>query len=126
MDMEDVFELIRAERRRQDAKWGPENRLQTGNPDKRMTILTEEHGEVAKAVNEHDREGMLKELVQVAAVAVAWLERPHEAPEFFRASGECICGDCGRYYRAHPLFEGALFQGEPWLNVLCDGSLVKL
>ena len=39
-----------------------------------MAILTEEVGEVARAALEHDTDGLRLELVQVAAVAVAWLE----------------------------------------------------
>lgn len=38
-----------------------------------------------------------------------------------RASGECVCIDCGRLYRQHPRQPGA-----ECLTVLCDGSLVKL
>lgn len=45
----------------------------TGNMCK-LPVLLEEVGEVAKAINERNRAEMKKELVQVAAVAVAWLE----------------------------------------------------
>lgn len=41
----------------------------------RLAILIEEVGEVGKAINEHDRIELRKELIQVAAVAVRWLER---------------------------------------------------
>ncbi len=68
--MDRIFKLIVAERKAQDARWGP----QTGNADTVwMTILTEEVGEVAKAVLEREWE-LQDELIQVAAVAVAWLE----------------------------------------------------
>lgn len=46
-----------------------------------------------------------------------------------RASGECICEDCGKLYRKHPDFtepEGLSYDGRPFLKVLCDGTLVKL
>jgi|SRR6185437_1976369 len=41
--------------------------------------------------------------------------------DFDRTSGECICGECGQPYRKHPKC-----VDYPFLNVLCDESLVKL
>lgn len=71
-----VSSILR-ERRNQDAKWGEQNHP----PLQWLAILTEEVGELAKEVNEHHwREQhdtlakLRQELVQVAAVAVAWLE----------------------------------------------------
>jgi hypothetical protein len=61
---------VRAERVRQDEKWGVQNHSAT----RWYTILGEEHGEVAKDVLERNGGGLREELVQVAAVAVAWLE----------------------------------------------------
>ncbi len=61
---------IMSERARQDAKWGEQNH----DPGKWLLILTEELGEVAKSQLEGDRDNYLKELVQSAAVLVAWLE----------------------------------------------------
>jgi len=75
-----VFELIRAERDKQDKKWGA-NAIRTVGPDSRMCILAEEVGEAAEVVNRMRDEGvdltseLRKELIQVAAVAVAWLEK---------------------------------------------------
>lgn len=42
-------------------------------------------------------------------------------PDFMRASGDVICPGCGAKYYYHP-------QGVPyeWLNVICDGTYVKL
>lgn len=69
--MNTIFELIRAERERQDKKWGSQRHL----PNYTWSaILTEENGEVAKATLEKDTANLKEELVQVAAVAVAWLE----------------------------------------------------
>jgi len=62
--------IIKAERIRQDAKWGEQNH----DDHKWNTILCEEKGEVSKAILEHDGPGVLKELSHVAAVAVAWTE----------------------------------------------------
>jgi NTP pyrophosphatase (non-canonical NTP hydrolase) len=36
-------------------------------------VLAEEVGEIAHALNEHDDENLMEEIVQVAAVALAWL-----------------------------------------------------
>lgn len=66
-----VLKEVRAERARQDEKWGSQRLLPDG---KWLAILTEELGEVAKAVLEHDDGEITKELIQVGAVAVAWAE----------------------------------------------------
>lgn len=48
-------------------------------------------------------------------------------PEFVRAGGDCICTQCSRDYYSHPLAEEWTDQdGNPYLNRLCDGRLVKL
>lgn len=75
-----AFGLIREERERQDAIWGSQRHLL---PDTWLAILTEEVGESAKAVLEirfpipndsRAEERLQQELVEVAAVAVAWIE----------------------------------------------------
>lgn len=63
-----IFEHISEERLRQDTK---HPLFPKGD---RLAILVEEVGEVGKALNEHDRIELRKELIQVAAVAVRWLE----------------------------------------------------
>ena len=66
---------IEEERERQDEKWGwPNGGLAGQDPYKKLAILAEEFGEVANALLEEDYENMKVELVQVAAVCVAWLE----------------------------------------------------
>lgn len=61
--------LIFAERTSQDAKWGSQRQ----HPDKMwLTILLEEVGEIARAILEGTP--VKPELVQVAAVALCWLE----------------------------------------------------
>lgn len=72
-----LYDII-DERERQDQKWGD----QSANANVLWsTVLTEEVGEVAEAVLKldfEDHEGthddLRKELVEVAAVAVAWIE----------------------------------------------------
>jgi NTP pyrophosphatase (non-canonical NTP hydrolase) len=78
MDLKTLGKALREitnERRRQDAKWGEQN-----HDDYRwLAILIEEVGELAQCAL-HDEFGghaagkLRGELVQVAAVAVSWLE----------------------------------------------------
>ncbi len=81
MNRGDVYALIDAERGRQSAKWGPPHVWGEGDcsspwvePMVKVAVLSEECGEVARAVLDGDTVGLRGELVQVAAVAVAWLE----------------------------------------------------
>lgn len=88
-----VLSEVRYERNKQDAKWGQQNHAHgTGRPDDEWVadatrklcdsafadgrgswryILNEE---VAEAYAETSLDGLRTELVQVAAVAVAWIE----------------------------------------------------
>ena len=81
MNRDSVFHLIDAERAHQLELWGRAHDWGTGDcsdPDLptpvKVMVLTEETGEVARAVLEGDPQALRAELVQVAAVAVAWLE----------------------------------------------------
>ena len=71
-------ELVARERMRQDKKWGQQDH----DDEVWIAILTEEVGEAARCVL-HDRFGgkdegrIVEELVQVAAVAQAWIECVH-------------------------------------------------
>lgn len=66
--------MIESERERQDQKWGKRNE-HDGDADLVLNaVLTEEVGEVAQAVLRVDVDNLREELVQVAAVAVRWLE----------------------------------------------------
>lgn len=81
MKRADVFGLIESERACQLVKWGGVHAWGAGDcsgegisPELKMVVLAEEVGEVARAVFERDGQNLRDELVQVAAVAVAWLE----------------------------------------------------
>ena len=74
---EAILADIAVERRAQDMKWG----VQTHEPEKWMTILMEEVGEVARAVLEKDPKNYYAELVQVAAVCVVALECMGREPD---------------------------------------------
>lgn len=77
-----VTDEVQYERRKQDAKWGPQNH----SPIEWIAILGEEFGEASKEALEHHWEGkhypvdadrlhrLREELLQVAAVAVAAIE----------------------------------------------------
>lgn len=64
-----VVSDVLAERRRQIEKWG----VQTHAPGQWSLILGEEYGEVCQAALESAN--LREELVQVAAVALAWAEQ---------------------------------------------------
>lgn len=72
MKRQEAFERIEIERERQE--WlHKENTCAWEIPDTlKLAILAEEFGEVAKAMLENH--GLAEELVQTAAVCVAWLE----------------------------------------------------
>ena len=65
-----IYNLIVAERQHQDVKWGANRML---GDYAWHAVLTEETGECAKAILEHSL-SLKAEIVQVAAVAIAWLE----------------------------------------------------
>ena len=73
--MDKVIKEIKKERRQQDLKWGT---IQERVDDEFLPVLMEEVGEVARAVNEFKyygpKDSVRSELVQVAAVCVAWIE----------------------------------------------------
>lgn len=72
-----VMGRIWEERDRQDVLWpeqAPDQRLGPANPHTMLAVLTEEVGEVAKAVLEGNGEDLRTELVQTAAVCVKWAE----------------------------------------------------
>jgi len=69
-NMEKLLDLIIEERKRQDEKWGANRNLEDMEW---LTILVEEVGESAEAILKGLPE-LKDEIVQIAAVALAWLE----------------------------------------------------
>ena len=65
----EVLEEVMEERKRQDELWGEQNH----DDGIWLAILVEEVGEVANDINERSKE-LREELIQVAAVAVSWVE----------------------------------------------------
>lgn len=96
---------VSRERDRQDGKWGP----QRHGPARWLAILAEEFGEAAKEAVDLEFDGtpdmpadiegrLVTELVQVAAVAVAWLEDIYtRVPPVTdgRAGTKHVIGSCG-------------------------------
>jgi len=71
-----IFAAIRAERKAQDDRWGTWHDPGDGIL---LAVLAEELGEVARELNEPwpfppDARRLRSELLQVAAVAIQWLE----------------------------------------------------
>lgn len=76
MSIEEIQAKIQAEMDRQLVKWG----IQKHDSLMWISILTEELGEVAKAINEDKLDELRAELIQCAAVICTWLqngERDH-------------------------------------------------
>lgn len=72
-DIMHVLGDVNGERMRQNNKWSAQPEF---NDDEWFPILMEEVGEVAMARLEHDSlEALYKELIQVAAVSVAWAQK---------------------------------------------------
>lgn len=81
MNREHIYNLIDAERLLQQDKWEHPHDWGQGDcssldvePITKVAVLTEELGEVARAVLENDPESLRGELVQLGACVVAWLE----------------------------------------------------
>lgn len=81
MERSKVYELIDEERERQRKKWARLHAHGVGDCSSaqvslhtKLVVLVEEVGEVARALLEFDWPSLKRELVHVAAVAVAWLE----------------------------------------------------
>lgn len=68
-----AYEAIDTERHRQDQKFGSKAHYENSN-EKWFCILSEEMGELAEALLKGNAEQSSKELIEVAAVAVSWLE----------------------------------------------------
>jgi hypothetical protein len=77
----DIYRLIDTERERQLKLWGRHHQWGTGDCSSalvdmpvKLAVLTEEVGEVARAILDRDDTNLRDELVQVAAVAIAMIE----------------------------------------------------
>lgn len=69
-----IFLKVHEERDRQDAKWGGVPGIDRRDDHTYAAVLGEEFGEVCEAWLSREMGALRNELVQVAAVAVAWIE----------------------------------------------------
>lgn len=81
MSRAEIYKAIGRERTRQHRKWAKSHAWGWGDCSSlkveqitKSAVLSEECGEVTRAVLEKNNEQLKAELIQVAAVAVAWLE----------------------------------------------------
>lgn len=71
----------------------------------------------------------LQRLVEIARRLCAETCVCRDPLDFIRASAECVCETCGKFYRQHPRDrrpEALGYDGEPFLHVICGGQVVKL
>jgi NTP pyrophosphatase (non-canonical NTP hydrolase) len=71
---ERILASVSAERDRQDVKWGGIPGLDRRDDHTYAAVLGEEYGECCQAWLQRDVAALREELVQTAAVAVAWIE----------------------------------------------------
>lgn len=75
-----AFERIKQEQLRVAGKFSHTCASQQLKDGQKLAVLVEEVGEVAKAINESSGSDSLRnELIQVAAVAIAWVESIDQA-----------------------------------------------
>lgn len=71
---ENIIVEIRGERIRQERKFGA-TQYEDNTAGDKLAILVEEVGEIARAMNDNEgADSLFDELVQTAAVCVAWAE----------------------------------------------------
>lgn len=72
MDRNEIYTLVDIERDRQDRKWGamPRNLSDVVW----LAVLVEEVGEAAESILKMEWDNLRKEVIQIIAVGVAWME----------------------------------------------------
>lgn len=81
MNRREAMEYVFDELDHISKKWGRKDGEFPVNDHRKMSILTEELGEVAMALNDGLLHEVKDELIQVAAVAVAWLMAEYHSKE---------------------------------------------
>jgi NTP pyrophosphatase (non-canonical NTP hydrolase) len=71
---EAIISDIIAERDRQDQKWGRQAGFWDDHDMVKLTVVTEEVGEIAQAILKADPENLHEEIIQTMAVLMAWAE----------------------------------------------------
>lgn len=70
---DEVWAEVNKELDRHIVLWGRPDGDWIDSLEKKMTVLAEEFGEIAMALNDHDYDNLKTELVQTMAVAASWL-----------------------------------------------------
>jgi NTP pyrophosphatase (non-canonical NTP hydrolase) len=68
-----AINLLHKELDHQNAKWGRADGDWPSTVTRKLTVLAEEFGEVAMALNDRDVMNLLEELMDTAASCVAWM-----------------------------------------------------
>lgn len=106
--------------------------------DQLQQQLQEFHPELIAAV-----EAVEASLDEAACAQFGWIEKyclakcweqcglkaypDHNGNDMDRCSGDMLCSICGKEYRLHPMDWRVIGYGDvPFLNVICDGTRVKL
>jgi NTP pyrophosphatase (non-canonical NTP hydrolase) len=84
----EILRDVSRERDGQDAKWGGVPGVDRRDDHTYAAVLGEEFGEACRAWIERDTAALREELVQVAAVAVAWIEELDNGGALPRAAGD--------------------------------------
>lgn len=71
---EAIISDIMAERDRQDQKWGRQAGFWDNHDMVKLTVVTEEVGEIARAILNSDPKNLHEEIIQTMAVLMAWAE----------------------------------------------------
>ena len=84
----EIMAEVWAERDRQDAKWGGIPGIERRDDHTYPAVLGEEFGECCQAWLERDTAQLRVELIQTAAVAVAWVEELDNGGMLARSGGD--------------------------------------
>lgn len=78
MNREDAFEFVGYELDWQNIKWKRSDGDWPSDMHHKLTVLAEEFGEVAMALNDVDYDELAEELADTAATCIAWLMADYE------------------------------------------------
>ena len=105
MTLEEVIAEVRAERERQDKRWGGVEHDQEHSVTDWVSLLSERLGKVSEIImasHEYKPGSTRMRVVQLVAVAVAWLETDNlTSPQWECGCREAMCphGNPSEYYR---------------------------
>lgn len=109
-------------------EWDLIRKVHRGDPNAELRMINHELTKIVMDAGFICGEHRIDTVVAYVNRLCAEVERLQAPPVgVLRASGDCICHVCKVAYRHHPFAEEHIDQsGDPFLNRLCDGTLVKL